>query len=371
MTHRILLTGGGTGGHVYPALSVAEQLQTDNTVEGLLYIGAKGHLEEKLAQAQGIEFIGLEFSGMPRKLSPKIIIWFWQFLKSIAMARALIEVFKPTVILGTGGYASAPVLAAALLGHRPYVIHEPDAHAGLVNRIFGRYARLVSLGMEAGNDQIGVTKERYVVNGNPVSSRFLKMPNRKKALAELGLDPHKKTVVITGGSQGAQALNKAVYDMLPMIIAEKINWLQIVHQVGDKNWDEMQATVPSNLKDSSFYKPRKYFDNLEVAYAACDLAICRAGAMTLSELFVAGVPAILVPYPHAAQDHQTHNAKFVESQGGAKMIVQSDLTPERLYALITDLLQDKTKLSTMRNQMLALAKRNAASDLAEQLKQIN
>jgi UDP-N-acetylglucosamine--N-acetylmuramyl-(pentapeptide) pyrophosphoryl-undecaprenol N-acetylglucosamine transferase len=363
------LTGGGTGGHIYPALAVAEQLKADESVEAILYIGAKGHREEKLAQEHGLDFIGLPVSGLPRQLSPKLLTWPAQFFSAVSAARKLIDRFQPTAVLGTGGYASAPPLAAALLAQKKIAIHEPDAHPGLANRVFARYARLISLGMAAAQNRFGHTDARVVVNGNPVSKRFLSLPAKTDALAQLGLVGNKTTVLVTGGSQGALALNQAVYDLLPMI-REHNSPLQILHQVGEKNWQAMETSLDSDVRNSPFYKPRPYFDHLEVAYAACDLTICRAGAMTIAELFVTGTPAIFVPYPFAAQDHQTFNARAVEAQGGARVVLQPELSGKLLYEVLTMLNQNEDMLRDMRKQMLSLARPRAAADLAEQLKLI-
>jgi UDP-N-acetylglucosamine--N-acetylmuramyl-(pentapeptide) pyrophosphoryl-undecaprenol N-acetylglucosamine transferase len=365
--HRIVLTGGGTGGHIYPALSVAEKLKEDPAVAAILYIGAAGHIEERLAREHNLDFVGLSVSGLPRKLSLDLLTWPIEFIKAVSRANKILADFRPTIILGTGGYASAAPLAAALLTGRPFAIHEPDAHPGLVNRLYAPHARLVSLGMAGASDQIGAVKGQIVVNGNPVSARFINLPPRSVALASLGLDPLRKAILITGGSQGAQAVNQAVYQALPQILNSKHN-LQVLHQVGEKNWDELAANVPADLLNSPFYKPRKYFDDLEYAYAASDLTVCRAGAMTIAELAVTGTPAIFVPFPFAAQDHQTFNARFVESLGAARVLPQTELTAQRLMELIDELLSDPQKLDMMRANMRTLAKPNAAGDLAAQIK---
>lgn len=368
--HRVILTGGGTGGHIYPALAVAEQLKTDESVEAILYMGASGHLEERLAAEQGLKFIGLTVTGLPRKLSWKLLTWPGQFWQAVRAARQAIDRFQPTVVLGTGGYASAPPLTATLLSGRKIAIHEPDAHPGLANRVFARYAKLISLGMAAAADRLGQTDARIEVNGNPVSKRFLELPEKSKALAELGLETNKTTVLVTGGSQGAQALNKAVFEILPMLKESGLP-VQVLHQVGEKNWQDMQSNLPAELLESAFYKPKPYFNNMEVAYAACDVTVCRAGAMTIAELCVTGTPAIFVPYPFAAQDHQTFNARYIEAQGAARVLMQSDLTGERLFELIVELSQEGSKLADMSKQMLSLAKPQAAADLTRQLKRVS
>src|SRR6185437_13014740 len=175
LRHRIILTGGGTGGHIYPALAVAEQLKEDPDIEAILYIGAAGHREEKLAVERQLEFVGLDVAGLPRKLSPKLVRWPFQLSGAVLHSRKVLQKFAPTVVLGTGGYASAaPLMAACTLGI-PYAIHEPDAHPGMVNRLLAGNARLVSCGMEGAVDELRSRRGRVVVNGNPVRQTFVSL----------------------------------------------------------------------------------------------------------------------------------------------------------------------------------------------------
>lgn len=369
--HRIVLTGGGTGGHIYPALSVAEQLKTDPEVEAILYIGAQGHLEERLAAERGLDFVGLAVSGMPRKLSPKLLSWPFQTLWAVNRARAVLKEFRPTVVLGTGGYASSPPLAAAMQMGVPYAVHEPDAHPGLVNRMLGRNANLVSLGMEGAKTRIQ-TRGTVIVNGNPVRQSFVNLMGRDAAAAILGLRADLKTVLITGGSQGARALNDAVIEALPVLLESEPH-LQLIHQVGDKNFNEVKDRAGTHLQNQRYHL-RAYFDDLAVGYAACDVAVCRAGAMTIAELAVTATPAIFIPFPFAAQDHQTKNAQYVKELGAAEMIVQSDLTAERLSAEILALVNDDNnsqRLRSMKAAMQALGKPQAAVQLAAQIKELS
>ncbi len=369
--HRIVLTGGGTGGHIYPALSVAEQLKTDPEVEAILYIGAQGHLEERLAAERGLDFVGLAVSGMPRKLSPKLLSWPFQTLWAVSRARAVLKEFRPTVVLGTGGYASSPPLAAAMQMGVPYAVHEPDAHPGLVNRMLGRNANLVSLGMEGAKTRIQ-TRGTVIVNGNPVRQSFVNLMGRDAAAAILGLRADLKTVLITGGSQGARALNDAVIEALPVLLESEPH-LQLIHQVGDKNFNEVKDRAGTHLQNQRYHL-RAYFDDLAVGYAACDVAVCRAGAMTIAELAVTATPAIFIPFPFAAQDHQTKNAQYVKELGAAEMIVQSELTAERLSAEILSLVNDDNnsqRLRSMKAAMQALGKPQAAVQLAAQIKELS
>lgn len=369
MAHRIILTGGGTGGHVYPAIAVAEQLKKRSDVEGIIYLGVQGHIEEKLAKENGLDFVGLKVIGLPRKISLRLFVFPWQLSKAVWQTLKVMKKFKPTVVLGTGGYAAAPALSAAVLKKIPIIIHEPDSNPGLVNKAFAPYAKVISLGMAAASTKFKRLnkKAKIIVNGNPLTERFLHLPSQQEARQQLDLEPNLPVVLITGGSQGAQALNQAVYDMLSFMASNNTaSNFQILHQVGAKNWSDIESSIAPSLRNNPLYKPRKYFDNLAIAYAACDLSICRSGAMTIAELAATGTPAIFVPYPFAAADHQTFNAHFVASKGAAKVIMQNDLTGQKLYQEITELL-GCPELKQMRDHMLALAKPQAASTLADQL----
>lgn len=349
---------------------MAENLLNDPSVEAILYIGALGHPEEKLARACGLEFLGLKVSGLPRKLSGRLVTWPFEMSLAIAAASKALRAFKPTVVLGTGGYASAPPLAAANSLGIPTAVHEPDAHPGLVNRLMGRKAALISLGMQGAAGRM--TSRRGVIqfNGNPVRMSFLGERKRDACAAVLGLRADLRTVLVTGGSQGAKAINDAVASCLPRLLDIEPA-IQVIHQCGDKNLGDLKEQLPPGLFQSPRYHLRAYFDDLSMAYAASDLAVTRAGAMTVAELAVTGTPAIFIPYPYAAQDHQAHNARYIESQKAASVIMQEELSGDRLFAEISALINDAGKLADMRKRMKDLGKPDAARILAEQIKELS
>ena len=368
--HRIVLTGGGTGGHIYPALAVAEQLKDDPEVESILYMGARGHMEEKLAQDRKLEFVGIDVSGLPRRFSTRLFAWPFQFMAAVLDARRVLMDFAPSAVLGTGGYASAPALVAARILKIPFAIHEPDAHPGLVNRMLSQDASLVSCGMQGAHGRLQPRKGLIVVNGNPVGKSFITPMKRDAACAVLGLRSDLRTLLITGGSQGAKAINDAVIAILPKLM-ELDPPIQVIHQVGSKNLYECKEQINPLVLTNSRYFLRDYFDDLSVAFASSDLAICRAGAMTVSELAVTGTPALFIPYPYAAADHQTHNANYMVGKGAAIMIPQSKLTPDLLFEELKKILTDDERLRTMRKAMTSEGKSQASRDLAGQLKEIS
>jgi len=366
--HRIVLTGGGTGGHIYPALAVAEQLQSDPDVESVLYIGALGHLEETLAKERNLDFVGLSVVGMPRKISGALFAFPFKTISAVFAARKILHLFRPTAVLGTGGYASAAPLAAARTMGVPFIVHEPDSNPGMVNKLFASSAAACSLGMAAAKEKFEVWSCRVIVNGNPVRSSFLNPVSRAQAASEFGLRPDLKTLLVTGGSQGAQAINDAINAALPALLQR--GDMQILHQVGEKNFGAYQAQLTPAIAANERYHLLPYIKEMSLAYAACDMTVCRAGAMTISELSVMHVPAIFVPYPHAAQNHQMHNARFMEAQGCAFVIAQNDLTAECLSKAVLDAFMNGEKLQTMKQSMQNIAKPHAAEHIARQLKEV-
>lgn len=368
--HRIVVTGGGTGGHIYPALAVCDLLKDDPSLEALLYVGSQGHLEEKLVAERKLSFYGVTVRGLPRKVSLDLLSWSVEFVRAVLQVRDLLRRFRPTVVIGTGGYASAPSLVAALTLGVPYAMHESDAHPGLVTRALAPYATLVSLGMDGALSKIKKCRGKIVVNGNPVSQRFSNPLRRDSAAAVLGLDAEAKTILITGGSQGAQAINEAVFASLPILLALTPP-LQIIHQVGNKNYQEFRERLPQDIANNKQYVLRAYFDDLSSVYAITDLAVCRSGAMTIAELAVTGTPALFIPLPTAAADHQMTNAKSVEAKGAAEVIAQDKLSGDALAQKVASLIGNEETLKSMREKMHVIGKPKAAADLVDQIKEVS
>lgn len=369
--HRVILTGGGTGGHVYPALAVAEQLRKNPDVEDLLYVGAADQIEERLAQENRIEFVGLKITGIPRKLSTDLIFWPGMFRNAVTAALRAVDRFAPTAVLGTGGYASAPALAAAYLRHIPYAIHEPDAHPGLVSRLFARRAQFCSLGMEGAFGRLKPDNKQIEVLGNPVSGKYSGgLLARDAACAVIGLDPRLKTILVMGGSQGARALNEVLVRALPSLL-ELDPPIQIIHQAGEKNIDDVRAALNVLTASNRRYHLRPYFDDMSLAYAVSDLAVCRAGAMTIAELAAVGLPALFVPYPYAAADHQKYNALFLKSKGAAEVIPQNRLSAQSFRDYVLELLSDSERLRNMSRAMKSLSHPDAAEKIATRIKRLS
>ena len=355
----IFITGGGTGGHIYPAVAVYEELLNHFAQEDIYYIGNEKNLEKRVAAQKGMNFLSVGVEGMPRKFTPKFAIWFWKLFISVFAALFYVLKYRPKFIFGTGGYVSFPVLAAGILSGVPCYIHDSDAYPGIVSRVFAPYVKCVFLAFEEAKTRIKAKK--VIINGNPLRDFDCGL-SKEKALEELGFLKDKKTLFVMGGSQGAKTINKAILAVAKEL-TQKHN-LQIIHQCGDKNFEEAKSLVPEGLEG---YILRPYFDDMRVPYAACNFVVARAGSISLSELNNCGLPAILVPYPHAAANHQFHNAKALENQGAAIVLEDKNCTGEKLLAVILNLLQDEEKFALMAQNSQKLAKPDATKNLVREL----
>lgn len=356
--NKIVLCGGGSGGHVFPSIAVSEALKKEGC--DLYYIGVNGKPEEKIAEENGIEFYGYEFSGLPRKLQKELITWPFNLLKAVSKAKVYLKHFKPDIVFGTGGYSSAPVFIAAKRLNIPYVVHNPDYRLGMANQFSANGAILLTLGFES--QEISVKEIETVVTGNPVRKSFLEINDldKSKVYQELNLSENKKTIFIVGGSQGATAINEATLEIIKDLTL--VNDIQVIHQTGLMH-DIYLRRVPSKVLESPNYIAKPFFDSPEKCYHISDLIISRAGAITTSEISILGKPAIFIPFPFAG-NHQEANIMHLVNSGGAKLYRQKDLRAKCLFNEIISLLNDQGKLDEMAKITKSFAKPNAANDIA-------
>jgi UDP-N-acetylglucosamine--N-acetylmuramyl-(pentapeptide) pyrophosphoryl-undecaprenol N-acetylglucosamine transferase len=327
---KIVLTGGGTGGHVYPALAIAEALAEEPAVAPLevLFAGTRDRLEAEIVPKAGIPIAFVRAAPLERRPSLELVRTAFENLRGVGDAFALVQRFAPDAVIATGGYVTFPVVVAARLArllHRSrakIVLLEPNATAGLTNRLLEPLVdeKWVSLPQVA-----GAQGRRTIVTGTPVRAAFLKPIDARIARLTLGLEPQRTTVAIIGGSQGAHSLNEAVASLLE---AGGAPW-QILHLTGSRDFAAMSAREqPAVARGDA--RVINYLADPRVAYAAADLMVVRAGASTLAELAATATPAILVPYPHATGDHQTHNARTFVALGAARLLRDEELSGERL-----------------------------------------
>ncbi|WP_321395018.1 undecaprenyldiphospho-muramoylpentapeptide beta-N-acetylglucosaminyltransferase [uncultured Desulfuromusa sp.] len=330
---RLLLAGGGTGGHLFPAVALAQLLLKQDETAAVQFVGTERGLESRLLPKLGlplatVDMVGVVGRGLRGKLEllPKLF-------KSVVQAHKILGGFQPDLVVGVGGYVSVPVLLMAKMKGIPYLIHEQNAIPGLSNRLLGRWAKLICLSVA--ESSAGFPGTKTVVTGNPLRQGF------DDIAAEIS-DPG--TLLIFGGSRGARAINQAVVEMLPLIKTWPVKPV-ILHQTGEEDFHQVQQAYRDSGFDPDQVVP--FIDDMSKAYSEASLVICRAGATTLAELTVCGRAAILIPFPHAAGDHQTANAKALEKAGAAKLLPQNELEADRLAALVKELLEDREGLKNM------------------------
>lgn len=369
------VTGGGTGGHIYPAIAICDALSKDEETKEIYYVGNPKNLEFDIAQKSGYKFLGVKVSGMPRIKGLKgvitggfrLIAWFFQLQSAIFKALFYIKKYKPDAVLGTGGYVSAPALFAAGIAGVPFMIHDCDAQPGIVSKYIAPNAKCVSLAFECSTKCLKSGKIH--VNGNPIREEF-KTLSKNDARKSLGLQD-KLTLCIMGGSQGAKSINGAAVEILQKLLNDYN--LQIIFQTGKKNYDEVFAKLkelyPEFEQDKNLIvKP--YFDNMVEVLKSSDISVARAGSLSLSELCACGIASILIPYPYAAADHQRKNAKFMVEKRAALYLEDADTTKDTLLIAIEQLLDNPEKLNMIQQNAYALAKLDATKDIVSQLKSI-
>lgn len=363
MLHKVILTTGGTGGHIFPALSVAEELKRRNPEVEILYLGGLYGPEGELARKAGLEFRGLPVRGFFGR-GVKALGAAFAMLRALRVAKKIMREFGPEVVIGFGGYAAVAGVGAAIRKGIPSMIHEQNSVPGVANRILGRFVNRVCLSLPDAASFFAARKS--ILTGNPV----------RRSIRELGgnnacTNPPDATrlanarLLVLGGSQGAVAVNKAVLEDLPALLGLGMEvWIQC----GARDFERVCAHTAHYPKGR--VRVDAFIDDMNAAYEWADLAICRAGATTLAELAVAGLPSIFIPYPHATHNHQFYNAEQVQKVGAALLIEQKNIVPGSLARMVEKILQDPDKLRDMSCAALLLALPKAAASLADEAERI-
>jgi UDP-N-acetylglucosamine--N-acetylmuramyl-(pentapeptide) pyrophosphoryl-undecaprenol N-acetylglucosamine transferase len=365
----IVLTGGGTGGHLYPALAIADALVRDFGVplQSLTYIGNEQSLESQKVPTRGIPFLPLVSHGMPRtKNLWRLMQWAFEMMKATAQAVRYLKALQTQVVIGTGGYVAGPVLQAAQILKIPFLVHESDTVPGLVNRLMAPKAHAVTAAFAEAQSALKVSAERFHHTGNPIDSRVGQLTKQEALSLLSSILPNSwheedRILLVLGGSQGAVRLNDAVFEALDALVES--GW-KIVHQCGTKHFKAYQNTL--NLKYGTItpfqydYVYLPFIEDMPTLWGLVDYAVCRAGSMTLSELFASRTPAVLVPYPHASQNHQEVNAQFVVRQGAGVMLKDAELNGESLFHALQDLKSQTEASSHVHDALESLAKPHAS-----------
>lgn len=353
------VTGGGTGGHIYPAMAVADALSENAKV---YYVGNKRNMEFELATKKGYKFLHVGVSGMPRKLNPKFFYWGIRLVRAILYSIRYIKKYKPNAVFATGGYVSAPMIFACILTKTPYMMHDCDAMPGLVTRRLCKRAKYVSLAF--GRAKKFIPNKRSIVTGNPIRPEFGTL-SKEDARRNLGLD-NKLTLCVMGGSQGAKSINNTVVEILKELAQDR--GLNVIFQTGKKNYEEiiekLKLVYPAFEQNSNLLvKP--YFNDMISVLKASDIVVSRAGSLSLSEICASSTAPILVPYPHAAANHQRINAKCLLDMGACVYIEDKELDPNKLREVILELLDNPIKMNYLKQNTSHLAKFDAVERIVE------
>jgi UDP-N-acetylglucosamine--N-acetylmuramyl-(pentapeptide) pyrophosphoryl-undecaprenol N-acetylglucosamine transferase len=355
---RFIISGGGTGGHIFPAVAIANELRRRLPDAEILFVGANGRMEMTRVPDAGYKIVGLDISGLQRRLTPQNLLFPMKVFRSVRKAGKLIEEFRPDAVVGVGGYASAPVLLAATSRAIPSLIQEQNSYAGLVNKLLAKRVSKICVAYE-GMERF-FPKAKLVITGNPVRAEIAD-GNRAEAQRFFGLDPAKKTLLVIGGSLGARTLNHTTVAALPHLQEAGV---QLLWQTGKLYFSEAQQLVAPYA--AAGLQALEFIKRMDLAYAAADVVISRAGALSVSELCLTGKACILVPSPNVAEDHQTKNALALVSKGAAVLITDEHATA-RLYDEALRLLADPARQQQLSTRVRELARPLATAAIVDEL----
>jgi UDP-N-acetylglucosamine--N-acetylmuramyl-(pentapeptide) pyrophosphoryl-undecaprenol N-acetylglucosamine transferase len=355
---RIVVAGGGTGGHIYPALAIARGLKERHPEAEILYVGNNQGMEADIVPKEGLPFKGLPGAGLQRKLSARNLMVLWRTGRGFWQAVRTLKSWKPDVVIGTGGYVCGPVVLAAALSRIPTLIHEQNALPGVTNRILSRFVDRVAVTFKE-SVKYFPRSHKVILTGLPVRPEILRA-TRAEGLQKLGIDAGRFLLLSFGGSRGARTINKAMTYVIKQFGGDPR--LNILHVTGSAGYEEFLAGCAAEGIDLAKYGNvtiKSYLYSMQDALAAADLVISRAGAATCAEITALGIPSILVPYPFAAENHQEHNARALEREGAALVFLEHNLSGDLLCSKVAGLLENRDKLSAMAEASRKLGKTRA------------
>nr|WP_297306950.1 undecaprenyldiphospho-muramoylpentapeptide beta-N-acetylglucosaminyltransferase [uncultured Flavobacterium sp.] len=356
---RFIISGGGTGGHIYPAIAIANEIKAQFPEAEILFVGAQNKMEMQKVPAAGYKIEGLWIAGIQRKLTLSNLMFPIKFLSSLIKSRKIINNFKPDVVIGTGGFASGAVVKVAGDMNIPTVIQEQNSYPGITNKMLAKKAKSICVAYE-GLERF-FDKNKVQLTGNPVRQDLLTIDSKRtEAIEFFKLNPNKKTIVVLGGSLGARKINKLIEKELSFFEDNKV---QIIWQCGKFYFEEYKKYQSQDVQVYAF------IEQMDLLYAATDVIISRAGASSVSELAIVGKPVIFIPSPNVAEDHQTKNAKSVADKNGAVLIKESELD-ERFESDFNKLISDEKFANNLSENLKQLAKPNATKDIVKQIVQL-
>lgn len=357
---RVIISGGGTGGHIFPAVAIADELRRQFPYVQILFIGAEGKMEmEKVPQA-GYKIVGLPIVGLQRKLTWKNLILPYKIVKSLLLARTTIKKFNPEVVIGVGGYASGPTLKMASMLGFPTLIQEQNSFAGKTNKLLAKKAKKICVAYE-GMERF-FPKDKIALTGNPVRLEVTQIEGKREDAFQLyGLDASKPTILVVGGSLGAKTLNESMINALPEL---QKNGIQVLWQCGKLYHDDLTKRLQD--VDMTGVILAQFIGRMDLAYSIADVVVSRAGAISVSELCLVKKPTILVPSPNVAEDHQTHNAMALVSKNAAVLVNDSDARAQLAHEMV-QLIKDEAKRTELISNITLLGKPNATQDIVSEV----
>jgi UDP-N-acetylglucosamine--N-acetylmuramyl-(pentapeptide) pyrophosphoryl-undecaprenol N-acetylglucosamine transferase len=360
MPFRIIISGGGTGGHIYPAIAIANELKVLSPDCEILFVGAENRMEMQKVPAAGYSIVGLDVVGLQRSLTVKNLKFPLKVFKSLKKAQEIIKNFRPHVCVGVGGYASGPTLFAASLMKIPTLIQEQNSYAGITNKLLSRRAKKICVAYP--QMERFFAKEKIIFTGNPVRKDILDIDDKRfQAIKHFGLEDNKRTLLVIGGSLGAKTINQSIEKWLERILE---NDIQVVWQTGKTYFQQAQKTV-SALQTSQI-KVLEFINQMDLAYSVADVVVSRAGALSISELCLVAKPTIFVPSPNVSEDHQTKNAQVLV-QNEAALMVSDAHAQDFLVGDALHLLRDTELQKKLSENIKKFARPQASYDIARQV----
>ena len=354
--YKFILSGGGTGGHIYPAIAIANELKARFPDAEFLFVGAKDKMEMQKVPQAGYHIKGLWIAGLQRKLTLQNVLFPIKLINSLWKSRMILQQFKPNVVIGTGGFASGPLLQMANMMDIPTVIQEQNSYPGITNKLLSKKANKICVAYE--NLERFFPKEKMILTGNPVRQDLIDIESKKEeAIQYFNLDANKKTVLVLGGSLGARRVNQLIEKELDTILSQDV---QVIWQCGKLYFEEYKKYNSQKVQVSAF------IDRMDLVYAAADIVISRAGASSVSELCIVGKPVIFIPSPNVAEDHQTKNAKTIVDKKAALMLKETELDLQ--FSLVFEsLLKDSGKQDQLSKNIKQLALPNATKQIVDEI----
>jgi len=360
MALKVIISGGGTGGHIYPGISLAYEIKGRDINNDILFVGTERGLESKLIPREGFKIIKINARGIQRKICFENLTAIIIFLISLFQSYKIIKKYKPDIVIGTGGYVSGSVVLMAVILGIPTFVHEQNVIPGITNKFLSRISRATFLSFNQSKEYFS-NKAKLIFTGNPLRFKNIKQSTDRE-YKKFKLGSSRKTILVLGGSKGAASINRAVLggiDLIKEVI--KNNW-QILLISGQDDYDNIMKMVG---EDQKTFSVEPYLHDIEKAYSLADLVICRAGATTLAEIGAYSLPAILIPYPYATHNHQELNARIFAREGAAILILEKDLSDKKLAQVLHDILKDKNRLKMMARKSRELGNENSAKKIVD------